>query len=157
MKKLTVFIGIWKGVGQGIYPTIEPFDYQKTLRFEPDAEFSLLHYEQQANVIAPSVSCHWESGFVRPLEGGFIQISNSQNSGRVEVLQGRLEVDGQITRLDLSSLLIDNDSRMAETRRIFEVRDDSLQYTVSMATHTTPIPELQPHLSASLVRLSPRE
>ena len=152
MDRLRVFIGIWKGNGQGVYPTIQPFDYEETLTIEADADFTVLHYDQRTKVTTPNRPSHWESGFIKPLPNGLVQISNSQNGGRVEVSQGQLILDAEITRLDVASIVLDNDPRMAQTSRVFEVLGDRLTYEMSMATRTTKVSVLQGHLRACLFR-----
>ena len=154
MERLGVFIGTWQGSGRGEYPTIKPFEYEEQLSFEASPYSPLLHYEQRTKMCDPLrvAHGHWESGFVKPLENGEIQISNSQNSGRVEVLQGPLLVDGSVSRLEVAHTLLDNDTRMVQTRRVFEVKGDTLTYRVDMATRTTATPKLQLHLTATLHR-----
>ncbi len=152
MIDLEAFVGRWEGTGHGEYPTIEPFDYQETLRFELDAKRSLLHYEQRTTIVDPQRPSHWESGFVQPLDNGMIQISNAQSGGRVEVLQGELVADHGVTRLTVSSTHLGNDPAMVESRRIFEIQGDCMNYSVEMATTTTDQPEMQIHLTAVLHR-----
>jgi len=152
---LHAFVGTWQGVGHGKYPTIESFDYQETLSFEPDAKCSLLHYQQRTKIVDPERPSHWESGFWQPLENGLVQISNAQNGGRVEVLQGKLVVEGGVTRLEASNALLGNDPMMVASRRVFEIEGDRMHYVVEMATTTTESPKLQIHLTASLTRLVP--
>ena len=155
MRRLECLAGRWTGRGRGNYPTIEPFEYEETLRFDPDASYPLIHYEQRTRLIPTGEASHWESGFIRPLDDGSIELSNSQDSGRVEVLRGALaepEDAADNLQLVLASVVLDHDPRLQGTSRIFTVRGDNLRYAVMMATHTTPQPELQQHLVAELKR-----
>ena len=154
MKALSVLSGSWKGRGVGNYPTIDPFEYDETLRFETDTGYPLIHYEQHTWLKPSGESSHWESGFIRPLEDGSIDLSNSQDSGRVEVLRGGLQrsADGADLHLVLDNVVLEHDSRLHRTRRTFTVRGEILHYVVYMATHTTPEPKLQQHLEARLKR-----
>ena len=151
LQQLMKLEGEWKGRGAGRYPTIDSFEYDETIRFDPDASYPLIHYEQRTWLTSGEAS-HWESGFIRPLEDGAIDVSNSQDSGRVEVLRGRLSpADGGFV-LALESVVLDHDPRLVRTRRTFTLNDDTLRYLVEMATHTTPEPRMQQHLEAVLTR-----
>jgi hypothetical protein len=157
MGRLALLHGTWKGSGKGNYPTIEPFHYDETLRFELDSGYPLIHYEQKTILRPSGEASHWESGFLRALPDGSVEISNSQDSGRVEVLTGRLEepdggFEGLVLVLD--NLVLDHDPRLVRTRRSFALEADTLSYVVYMSTHTTPEPLLQQHLAASLERVA---
>jgi len=155
MSLLAVLAGSWRGTGRGEYPTIENFRYDERLRFEVDSSYPLIHYEQRTRLSPRGDASHWESGFIRPVAGGSVEISNSQDSGRVEVLRGRATSDGRSglsLRLELDSVVLDHDPRLHRTRRLLTVHGDTLVYEVMMATHTTPRPRLQGHLRAALQR-----
>jgi hypothetical protein len=156
IRRLGKLHGVWRGEGAGDYPTIEAFRYRETLVFELDSDYPMLHYEQRTVLLPGETASHWESGFIRATEDGSIEISNSQDSGRVEVLRGRLLDGGDAgeddLRIELDSIVLDHDPRLVETRRIILVRGNVLGYTVYMATHTTPEPRLQQHLHATLRR-----
>jgi len=97
---------------------------------------------------------HWESGFIRVLENGTIEISNSQDSGRVEVLQGKIElIENSDFKIEFNSIVLENDPRLVQTKRIFEISGNKFVYKKFMATHTTPTPNLMQHLQAELVRV----
>ena len=149
---LTAFIGTWTGSGKGSYPTIEPFQYEETLQFSFDHDRAVVHYIQQGIVQNPGKSSHLESGIIKVLDNGSIQISNAQNSGRVEVLRGNIYKVGGETVIEVFSTVLDNDPRMVQSRRNFHLSGDQLGYEVAMATTTTETPELQFHLSAALTR-----
>ena len=156
IRRLGTLHGMWQGEGAGDYPTIEAFRYRETLVFELDSDYPMLHYEQRTVLLPDEEASHWESGFIRATEDGLIEISNSQDSGRVEVLRGKL-LDGDDAgeddlRIELDSIVLDHDPRLAGTRRVFCLRGNTLRYTTYMATHTTPEPLLQQHLEATLHR-----
>ncbi|HEV7376597.1 MAG TPA: FABP family protein [Pyrinomonadaceae bacterium] len=159
LARLSPLLGIWRGTGRGKFPAIEAFDYTEELKFESNSCEPLIHFEQKTWVESSTETngspLHWESGFIRPVEDGSIEISNAQNGGRVEVLKGRIDVKEYlkgILLLSLESVLFGNDPRLVQTRRTFRLKDNTLSYLIEMATVRTP--NLQPHLEASLTRAS---
>lgn len=158
METLTPLLGLWRGSGRGGFPTIEAFDYIEELKFESNGCEPLLHFEQRTWRRSPGgeadTPLHWESGFFRPTEEG-LEISNTQNGGRVEVLKGCIEEAGRekgILSLRVESILLGNDPRLLRTRRLFFLAGNTLRYTVEMAT--TRAPDLQVHLEALLTRVA---
>ena len=152
---LQLFLGEWSGTGRGEFPTIEPFEYLEILWFSSDGR-PFLHYEQktQRRSIgqADYLASHWESGFIRLLPDGEIELISAQSGGRLERLTGSLEPTetGMILRLRSTAFL--NDPRMLETSRTIIVEGDSLHYTQQM--HTTAVPQLAHHVEARLNRTS---
>ena len=146
-------IGEWSGTGRGEFPTIEPFEYLETLRFSSD-DRPFLYYEQKTqrrnSNQADYIPSHWESGFIRPLPNGQVELINSQSNGRQERLVGSLEqtATGLIIRLGSAAIL--NDPRMSETSRTILLEADTLHYTLSMGT--TAVPGPAPHVEATLKR-----
>jgi len=131
------------------------FEYEEHLRFEVNLAYPLIHYEQKTVLLPARQPSHWESGFIRVLESGAIEISNSQDSGRVEVLRGFMNLEtlaeGELL-IEFNHVVIAHDPRLVQTRRIFSLRGDVLRYQKFMSTHTTPQPKLQQHLEAVLRR-----
>ena len=156
MTMLDPLRGSWAGQGSGDYPTIDAFRYNERLTFEFAPSYPMIHYEQRTFLLPGLEPSHWESGFIRPLENGMVEVSSSQDSGRVEVLRGRVTAGPQGSH-DLHMLLdhvaLAHDERLAATRRELTLAGDTLTYVVSMATHTTPEPLLQQHLRATLQRV----
>lgn len=151
-ERLAGLAGSWRGSGAGGYPTLEPFEYDESLRIELDARYPIIHYEQRTTLESGEAS-HWESGFIRWLEDGSVELSNSQDNGRVEVLKGRVVVLDDGFDLVLESAALAWDARMVGTRRVFRLRGDRLEYVVEMATHTTDAPAMGQHLAARLERV----
>ena len=89
-KILSKLQGSWKGKGEGEFPTIDSFEYEEHIVFEVNSAYPLIHYEQKTILLPNQEPSHWESGFIRILDGDVIELSNSQDSGRVEVLQGKI-------------------------------------------------------------------
>ncbi len=155
MNTLTPLLGRWRGEGSGSYPTIKPFEFRDECCFELDSERPLIHYEQRTThrEIGTStwVSSHWESGFLRPIEARIVELTNAQDSGRLEIiplilttLPGGLSLRGESTGLF-------NDPRLAGTMRRFELQGDTLSYEVRMATTRVPVSTV--HLQATLTRV----
>ena len=143
--------GSWKGSGRGKYPTIDPFEFTEITQFEYDERYPLIHYEQRTMLGNGDVG-HWESGFVRWLDDGTVELSSAQDGGRVEVLRGLLiAIDGGV-RLELESEVLGHDDRLIRTNRIFELRGDQLSYEMGMSTTTTDRPAFQVHIQARLQR-----
>ena len=148
-------VGEWSGSGRGEFPTIEPFEYIETLRFTADHR-PFVHYEQKTqrrnSAQADYIPSHWESGFIRLLPDGQVELVNVQGGGRLERLIGSLEQTetGLILRLGSAAFL--NDARMIETRRTFILDGDRLHYTQDMGT--TAVPGAAHHVEATLKRVA---
>ena len=158
LSRLASLVGMWRGEGQANFPTISAVRYTEELLFQSNAFEPLLHYIQKTWIKSSgpdnSEPLHWESGFMRPLENGLIEISNAQNNGRVEVLRGEIDIDSQHEGtfiLLFENVCFGNDDRMRQARRKFILEDDVLQYVVEMATNK--VPDLQRHLEATLKRV----
>jgi hypothetical protein len=152
---LRLLIGEWSGSGRGEFPTVEPFEYLETLIFAGDHR-PFLHYEERTKRRsagqADYVPSHWESGFLRLLPDGEVELINTQGSGRLERLTGSLEgtETGLILRLQSTAFL--NDPRMVETSRTITVDGNKLHYTQNM--YTTAVPGPAHHVEATLNRNS---
>jgi hypothetical protein len=147
--------GRWVGEGRGGYPTIPAFHFEEETTFTIARAYPHVRYEQKARLLPDGKASHWELGFFRPLEHGLVEVSNAQDSGRVEVLRGSLVAleEPAGLRLELASVCIANDPRVVKTERILTLRGDTLHYVKYMVTTTTEIPEREQHLEASLKRV----
>ena len=148
-------IGEWSGPGRGEFPTIEPFEYLDTISFAGDHR-PFLHYEQKTKRRNAGqteyIPSHWESGFLRLLPDGEVELINTQSSGRLERLTGRLEEAGTGLILRLQSTDFLNDPRLVDTSRTITVDGDSMHYNQNM--YTTAVPGPAHHVEAWLHRIS---
>lgn len=137
-----ILSGEWSGAGTGEYPTIEPFEYQETLRFTPDETRPIIHYEQKTrrrnSEQAEFIPSHWETGFIELLPDNRVEVANAQGGGRVEVLTGTIESAPAGLVFRLRSSHIANDPRLQETTRTVTVVGDVLRYDMYMQTTAVP-------------------
>ena len=152
-KIFTILAGTWTGEGRGQFPTVTSFDYRETLTFTRRDEKTLA-YEQRTQKRYDGqtewLESHWENGFLRILESGDLELTSAQ-IGRTEVLVGKIEAQGDITRIHFESKTITNDPRMIASARTFEFEGDVLRYEMQM--HTTAVHALTTHLEITLQRV----
>jgi len=150
---LQLLLGEWSGTGRGEFPTIEPFEYLETIRFSSDGR-PFIHYEQKTKRRSMGqtdyIPSHWESGFIRLLPSGEVELTSAQTGGRLERLTGSLEQTGTGIILRLRSTGFLNDPRMLKTSRTIILEGDTLHYIQEM--HTTAVPQPAKHLEARLNR-----
>ena len=146
-------LGKWVGFGSAFYPTIEPTRYREVLLFSEHEAKPMLQIEQKTwRIDADDAESllHWEFGFMRILEDGTYQWTNSQNNGRLEVLQcAQLEANHPF-KMRFISIGFMNDPRMVAAERTLEIVHNQLSYTLAMTTRT--VAEHQIHLQAQLSR-----
>lgn len=146
--------GKWSGEGTAEVPPKNITGYKETLLFEFDYSKDVISYHQKTKFAEPSRSkdtLHLESGFIKQTDDGSIELSNSQNNGRVEVLKlVKLTVDSGKTCALFASKHIGNDPRMISTQREYTLDGDVLYYEMKMATVNHK--DMKTHLNAELKR-----
>jgi hypothetical protein len=155
MEKLNFLTGTWVGRGVAVFPTIKRTEYIEELTFAPIEGSSVMFYELKSWGIkdgGKDIPLSFQSGYIIEMENGSIEMSNAQNNGRVEVLEGKLIDEGTTFRLFFESKMFGNDERMVKTSRDYCVTGDSMTYTMFMATKMTP--EFQKHLEGELKKQS---
>ncbi len=153
MSSLRLLVGTWQGRGEGRFPTIDPFAYHEEVVFQANATDPLIHYEQKtwrSEGDEKGEPLHWESGFIIAVEQGWVEVSNAQNGGRVEVLTGPLHPHAAGFELELKSVVLAHDPRMCASQRILRLTGDTLSY--DMAMETTMVSPIEHHLRAKLQR-----
>lgn len=150
---LDLLEGTWQGEGRGEFPGVTSFGYRETLVFTRRDE-RILAYQQRTQKLYDGqteyLQSHWESGFIRLLESGDLELTSAQ-IGRTEVLIGKIETQDALTRIHFTSKTITNDPRMISSARTFELAVDTLRYQMEM--HTTKVGESTPHLTIVLQRI----
>lgn len=154
MQRLDPLAGTWKGQGKAYFPTIKDFVYDEEVRFVKASDRPALYYEQRAAFKQPGAAAvagvHWETGFIRVLDDGGIELVNAQGNGRLEHIRltirevaGGIELTGDAKQF--------NDARMKGATRVYTLTGDVLRYTLHMAT--TNVGASTRHLDAELRRV----
>ncbi len=148
---LTPLLGIWRGHGEGRYPTIDPFEY--------DEEVGVSHvgkpffvYGQRTWAADDRRPLHAESGYWRSNGAGRIELVVAHPTGVVEVEEGTVETTATGLRLSLATTGIARTAsakEITELRRELEIDGDVLRYRLDMAAVGQP---LLLHLDAVLHR-----
>ncbi|KAJ7518161.1 hypothetical protein O6H91_21G057400 [Diphasiastrum complanatum] len=140
VQPLAFLLGTWRGEGEGGFPTIQAFNYGEQIQ--------LSHWGKKTWKASSGEPMHAESGYWRPKPDGSIEVIIAQSTCLAEVQKGTF--DEQSKTVSLKSAMIGNATKVNEIWRNFEVSNDELMYTVSMATSSH---ALQPHLRATLKKL----
>lgn len=141
-------LGRWQGKGQGVYPTIDSFEYEEEVRFWHTGR-PWLGYEQRTKRPGDGTPMHSELGYWRVLGKGRIEIVLAHAFGIAEVQEGNVAGKKiEVTSKTLASTSTAN--KVEAVTRVYELEGDRLTYTVGMAFGDQP---LQNHLSATLARV----
>ena len=152
---LLPLVGVWRGRGQGGYPTIEEFHYGQEIRFSHDGR-PFLHYESRAWLIevdgTPIRPAHREIGWWRTGPGpDEIEALLTAPTGFLELYVGRAE---KTTQWELATDAVVRTAEAKEVRggkRLYGIVEGALLYAYDMAGVGQP---LQSHLSARLERIA---
>lgn len=116
--------GVWRGDGEGHYPTISPFGYREELTFTRLGDKPILSYVQRTWHHDDGRPLHGECGYVR-LDGARIELVIAQTTGFTEIHHGRDDsgaIDFGITAFGRSATAIPVQS----VRRRWAMKDDHL-------------------------------
>ena len=166
----TFLAGVWRGEGDGTYPTISPFHYGEELSFTHANPAKVRPHPAQCTVLdadpmprntqpviayahktwraADKTPMHAEAGYLRPKADG-VDLVVAQATGIAEASRGAWNADSRT--LQLRSFSVANAEKVLEIERAYTLTaEDTLTYVISMRTHTQP---LQEHLRATLRRV----
>ena len=152
---LLPLVGVWRGEGQIVYPTIDgPFRFGQQITFAHDGR-PFLTYEarswlldEQGKVIRPAAR---ESGFWRPQADDTIEVLVTHATGVVEIYYGTpLSQTSWEMATDIVMRTATAKEVTAAKRLYGLVNDGDLAYVEERAMVGEP---LQPHVSAQLERV----
>lgn len=94
---LSWLIGRWGGIGEGGYPTVEPFRYEQVVEFASDGR-PFLEYRSISWIVDEDNNrvrrAATESGYWRPRPDNGVELLLAHPTGFVEAWVGRVEVTG---------------------------------------------------------------
>jgi len=144
-------LGEWQGQGHGGYPGVPPFAYGETLRVWHDGK-AYLAFEQRTWALdaagVPGRLLHGESGYLRCVDDGRVELVVAMAPGHAEVSIGLVEG----SRLSVESTgVLDTPSAapVSAVRRTWWLDGEILRYDVEMSALGEP---MSWHLSAELRR-----
>ncbi len=149
---LAPLLGIWRGRGEGHYPTIDNFSYLEELTFGHVGK-PFVAMGQKTRDATSDLPLHAEAGYFRPQDDGMVELVLVQPSGIVEILTGGVDSSEGGLELDLTSVgvhLSPSAKSVTGTRRRFVVDGDSLVIDMWMAAVGEPLTH---HLTGNLQRV----
>jgi hypothetical protein len=149
VEPIAFLVGVWRGEGRGVYPTIESFDYGEEVRFSAVPGKPFLAYQQRTWALDDQRPLHAETGYWRPKPAGRLEVVLAHPTGVAEIEEGTV-ADGVIDLVATSIGRAATAKEVAGLRRRFELAGpDVLRYEVQLEAVGQP---LQGHLTAELHR-----
>ena len=151
-RSLAPLIGVWRGDGEGDYPTIDAFRYVEELTFSHVGK-PFLAMVQGTRDFDHGGPLHSETGYLRPQSDGTVELVLVQPSGVLEIDSGPVVTTTDGVKLDLRSLDVPRSptaKSVTEVRRRRVVAGDELVSEAWMAAVGLPI---EKHLRSVLHRM----
>ena len=152
LEPVAFLLGVWRGAGEGSYPTIESFGYTEEVTFSHVGK-PFLVYGQRTKHAETGLPLHAETGYWRPVGDGGFEVVLSHPTGVGESLAGNFEPASGGGTFDLRSdsiMLTATAVSVTETTRRFVIDGDALSYDLAMAAVDQPLTH---HLRAELQRV----
>jgi hypothetical protein len=140
-------LGTWRGVGEGQYPSINPFRYREEIRFAHNGKPFLI-YTQRTEAIDTGQPMHGEAGYLRLVGDGRLEFVIAQPIGYAEISLGR--VDGP--RIDVECATVGRTPTakpVTSISRSLWMEGETLRYELKMGMEGAPLAR---HLTASFRR-----
>jgi hypothetical protein len=147
LKPVEFLLGVWRGEGEGQYPTIRSFGYREEIRFTHNGKPFLI-YTQRTEAIDTGQPMHGEAGYLRLVGDGRIEFVIAQPIGYAEISLGR--VDGQRVDVECTSVGRTPTAKpVTSISRSLWLEGDTLRYELKMGMKGSPLAR---HLTASFRR-----
>lgn len=133
---LAALLGRWSGAGAGSYPTIDAFGYTEQIEIGAVPGKPILAYRSSTRASDDGRTLHGESGFLRLVGDGRVELVVAHGSGVVEAIEGTIEhTDDALTMVMTSTVVAGTTSAksVTATRRRYRVSGDTLTYDLAMA------------------------
>lgn len=147
-------LGTWRGEGVGGYPTLEAdFRYGEEITFACYGK-PVIEFHSESWSLDDERPLARQAGFWRPVGEERLEVVLSVAAGLVEVFYGGLVNGPAGVHVELTSDVIahtETAKQVQADKRLYAVRGGKLMYAMEMAAVEQ---QLQPHLSASLDRVS---
>ena len=101
-RALSPLLGTWRGSGRGSYPTIDDFDYTEELVFGHVGK-PFVSMAQRTRDPSTGEPLHAETGYLRTLPGGVVELVVSSPLGIVEVDLGSVTRTAEGLVIELAS------------------------------------------------------
>lgn len=147
IEPIAFLLGTWHGTGNGDYPTIDPFIYEETVTFEHFGK-PFIAYSQRTRG-AGGAPLHTETGYIRPVDDGTLELVISQPSGITEIHTGTRS-NSRLEFTSISVSLTPTAKQIDRVGRVIEVVDDTMTNELMMSAVGEPY---QWHLGANLKRI----
>ncbi len=149
-------LGYWRGEGHGGYPDMQPFRYGEEMRVwhvgKPYLAFEqrtwALDEAGQPGRLQPGRPLHGETGYLRCLDEGRLELVVAMAPGHVELSAGRIE-ERRISFESIGVLDAPSAASVSAVKRAWWLDGEVLRYDVEMAALDQP---MSWHLSAELRR-----
>lgn len=152
---LLPLIGVWRGEGEVVYPTIEPFHFGQQVTFAHDGR-PFVYYESRAwlldadgKVIRPAAR---EVGWWRPQPDDTIELLLAHATGVIEIFYGEPRTPTSWELATDVTMRTNSAKEVSGAKRLYGlVNNGDLAYVEERAMVGQP---LQPHTSAYLRRVA---
>ena len=148
LEPIAFLIGAWRGSGHGVYPTIEPFDYDEEITIAPLGPKPMLRYSQLTWAAGTRDPMHSEIGYVRPVGADTAEFVIAQPTGITEIHSGTITESGVRFRT-VSVGQAPSAKEVTTVERRIDVTEDRLTYELWMGAVGQ---SHQIHLEATLER-----
>jgi len=161
LQPLAFLVGIWRGRGNGYYPTVEKFCYEEEVSFQHVGKPFLAYTQRTWSTNEAKTPMHTESGFIRLVPPSKLEFVVCDPTGNTQIYEG--EVDEARERIELHTTQVGLTATAKEVKAVSrtlwctkneETGKKYLNYELSMAAVGQ---EMQRHLDASLEQMTEKE